>query len=311
MEFLPHTFQLLLAPPAWGKTRLFASWTQAPGAEFLFISPLRALALEVQAANPSVWVALPEELVRLDWEGLAREKPRLVVVWDEVHLVPEWGLTFRHAILDAWYGFCVSGLAGVGFTATLTPATREFLATSLAENHQWLLTGDAGNFAFKTAPTRTLAGPRSGLRELVVAHAGRGRTLIFCATRGEVDQWLADLKDTDVRVWGCKGGETAAFAARLAQGRPPDVIVATSCLSHGVNLPALDRVVILDGSAPHWLRHQMQTRAGRRGESYEVWVRWETESLTLAQRLLAIVRFSGRLLQHRFQQTIRANWYEP
>lgn len=310
MQFLAHTFQLLLAPPAWGKTRLFASWVQHTQTEFLYICPLRALALEVQASNPSVWVALPEELLRLDWEALSREKPALVVVWDEVHLVPEWGLTFRHALLEAWYGFCLSGLAGVGFTATLTPETQQFLEASLCENHEWLLTGDAGNFRYKTPPRKLLAGPVAHLSELVLDPDDEARTLIFCATRGDVDRWLARLREQAISAWGCKGGETRAFSERLAVEAAPRVIVATSCLSHGVNLPTLDRVVILDAAAPAWLVHQMQTRAGRRGEPFEIWMSWRASALVGPQRLLAFWHFSCRLLRVRFHHFIRANWYE-
>ncbi|MFP5457208.1 MAG: helicase-related protein [Bacteriovoracia bacterium] len=310
MQFHSHTFQLLLAPPAWGKTRLFSSWVESSHTEFLYICPLRALALEVQKSNPSVWVALPEELLSLDWEALAQKKPNLVVVWDEVHLVPEWGLTFRHALMEAWYGFCLSGLAGVGFTATLTPQTRHFLEESLCENHEWLLIGDAGNFRYKHEPRAILAGPTTQISELLLDQNDDVRTLVFCATRGDVDRWLVLFGKQSISAWGCKGGETRAFSERLAVEAAPRVIVATSCLSHGVNLPPLDRVVILDAAAPAWLVHQMQTRAGRRGEPYEIWMSWRAASLTGPQRLLAFWRFSCRLLNVRLHHFIRANWYE-
>jgi superfamily II DNA helicase RecQ len=310
MIFIPQTFQLLIAPPAWGKTRLFQSWLAENEARFLLVAPLRALATEIQASCPRAWVALPEELRALDWEALARERPDLVVVWDEVHLVYEWGLSFRHALLEAWYGFCVSGLAGVGLTATLTGEVELFLRDTLRENHHHLLTGDAGNFLFKHRPTGWCWAPRPWVEELLREKLP-GRTLIFCRHRQEVDRWCARFSARGIRAWGCKGGETREFSRRLGTEAPPDVIVATSCLSHGVNLPALDRVVLLDRQAPAWMVHQMRTRAGRRGEAFEVWTTWGVASVPLRHRPRALLRACARVMMNRARTHLSAWCHGP
>lgn len=310
MLFLPQTFQLLIAPPAWGKTHLFQTWVQENASRFLLICPLRALASELKLSCPQAWVVLPEELQNVDWEGLSKKRPDLVVVWDEVHLVSEWGLSFRHAFMEAWYGFCVSGLAGVGLTATLTPSIQNFLSETLRENHEHLLIGDAGNFSFKHRPARWLWAPRSWTEELLEVPL-EGRTLIFCQHRHEVDRWCTRLAEQNIRAWGCKGGETRGFSERLAQEAPPDVIVATSCLSHGVNLPELRRVVLLDKTAPDWMIHQMRTRAGRRGGPFEVWTIWGVGELPGWQRPVALLRALGLVMMNRTRTQLSAWWYGP
>jgi ATP-dependent DNA helicase RecQ len=305
MLFLDQTFSMFIAPPAWGKTYLFRQWSSSNPDQFLFISPLRALAIEVQKSCPDVEVVLPEEILNLDWEELKKQKPDLVVVWDEVHLVFEWGLSFRNAILEAWYGFCVSGLAGIGLTATLTPQADAFFQETLAESHTHLLYGDAGNMNFKFHPEFWFLGPRQWLEELLLQPLS-GRTLVFCHHRHEVDFWCKKLIEENIEVWGCKGGETKEFQERLNVESPPDVIVATSCLSHGVNLPQLRRVIILDQTPPQWMVHQMRTRAGRRGEIFEVWGTLFSQKINFKHLPLAFFRLWVKLMIHRFQNSMKA-----
>jgi len=306
MNFSPGVFHLLIAPPAWGKTRLFREWSTAHPSQYLFISPLRALATEVKALCPGVWVVLPEEILALDWEALAQKKPDLIVVWDEVHLVPAWGESFRHALLEAWYGFCLSGLAGVGLSATVTQELRHFLCETLQESHRAMIEGDAGNFSFKHTPTRYICGPRAWLEEAMVEQ--RGRTLLFCSRRHEVERWCQLLRERNIIAWGCRGGETKEFSERLKAEAPPEWIVATSCLSHGVNLPALSRVIILDEGASEWMRHQMCTRAGRRGEAYEIWLPWSVP-LSWRLRARALLRAVLLVMMGRLSKTMRAWWH--
>ncbi|MBY0518302.1 MAG: hypothetical protein K2P81_15435 [Bacteriovoracaceae bacterium] len=309
MNFPSQVFQLLIAPPAWGKTRLFRQWCENEAERFLYISPLRALAEEVKSLNSKIWVVLPEEILNLNWEEMARAKPNLVVIWDEIHLVPEWGLTFRHAMMESWYGFCLSGLAGVGLTATYNKSTCDFLIESLNQNYSHLLIGDAGNFKFKNPPAKWCVGKKRNIEKLIEEKLS-GRTLIFCESRNEVDQWHRKLSH-QFRVWPCKGGETKIFREKLKHESPPDIIVATSCLSHGINLPQLERVILLSESFPDWLNHQMRTRAGRRGESYEIWCTWNSCDQNLYLRLFSWLRLLKRVKMLELRQAFSAWWYGP
>jgi superfamily II DNA/RNA helicase len=148
------------------------------------------------------------------------------------------------------------------------------------------------------------------LEELLIENLS-GRTLIFCHHRHEVDRWCTQFTNKGIRAWGCKGGETREFSQRLLKEDLPDVIIATSCLSHGVNLPELKRVVLLDKQAPDWMIHQMRTRAGRRGEAFEVWTMWGVGSVPLRQRPGALLRAFVRVMINRARTHLSAWWYGP
>lgn len=297
------SFSLLMAPPAWGKTRLFRQWVGEIPRPFLYISPLRALANEVvgalgdhpglcqtngkltrdawqrwarEAPYARILVVTPEQLPEGIWEELATIVPEAVIVWDEVHLVSLWGESFRSKLLEQWWGYSASGLAGVGLSATVDASLREFLQESLAGLDCDWLEGDAGNFGFKQKPRYRFL-PLSWMPTLLQDQLpdSSGNTLLFCPYRQQVDHWVRLLREQGLSVVGCKGGETADFQMRLTEVSFPVVIVATSCLSHGVNLPSLERVVLLYRETHPAMLHQMLTRGGRKGEAYEVWCPWK------------------------------------
>ncbi len=305
-HFPQHVFQLWIAPPAWGKTKQIMELVKSGEEDFLFISPLRALAIEVKNQCPVLDTVLPEEILNYDWLSLARLKPRLIVIWDEVHLMLKWGESFRPAYLEAWYGFCLSGLRGIGMTATLDDDVKDFLLSTLSHSHTHLLVGDAGNFSFHNKQVRYFLGPKQWREELIPTCT---KTIIFCPHRHQVDQWAERLAREGVRAWGCKGGETRAFQERLSRETVPDIIVATSCLSHGVNLPKLERVVLFDQAAPWWMLHQMQTRAGRRGGTFEVWSSLSHPNVSFISKMRALLRLFIRVMINRFIRTLKAWLY--
>lgn len=274
--------------------------------EFLFISPLRALAIEVKNKCSVLDTVLPEEILNYDWENLAIIRPNLIIIWDEIHLMLRWGESFRPAYLEAWYGFCLSGLRGIGMTATLDDDVNDFIQSTLSHSHTHLLIGDAGNFSFHNPDVTYLLGPKLWREELIPALRN---TIVFCPHRHEVDAWEAQLLQAGVRAWGCKGGETRAFQERLSRESAPEIIVATSCLSHGVNLPRLERTVLLDESAPWWMIHQMQTRAGRRGGKFEVWGSLSHPNVSPYRKMRAFLRLFARVMMSRLRLSLKAWLY--
>ncbi len=310
MDFIAQTFTLLIAPPAWGKTSFLVELMEANPDRYLFISPLRALALEVKSRAPRTWICIPEEILTLDWQGLKAAHPELIVIWDEVHLICEWGLTFRDALIESWLGYCSTGLAGIGLTATFQRQHQEYLNETLSMEFTHLLIGDAGNMEFRFRPRAWLWAPSAWLQRFLLA-APEGRTLIFCRYRGEVDVWVTRLAHRGLEAWGVKGGETRQFQERLASEAAPAFLVATSCLSHGVNLPSLARVVVLDSRVPNWMLHQMSTRAGRRGEAFEVWGDWRLLKRSRHGRIGGLWRFLGRAAQHFLAEALARWWYDP
>lgn len=307
ISFPDQVFQLWIAPPAWGKTHLIRQLVHTSQTEFLFISPLRALAIEVKTQCDVLNTVLPEEILNYDWQALAKSKPDMIVIWDEIHLMKEWGESFRPAYLEAWFGFCDSGLRGIGMSATLTESVKSFLIETLRQNYEFILIGDAGNFSFQNKEINYFLGPRRWRLELIGNYCDQ--TIVFCSHRYEVHQLVYELNQRGINAWGCLGGETKFFQERLAFEPAPQIIIATSCLSHGVNLPSLKRVILLDDSAPWWMIHQMQTRAGRRGGAFEVWGDLRHPNVKLVERIVAFLRLSLRVMILRLNSTTKAWLY--
>jgi superfamily II DNA or RNA helicase len=74
---------------------------------------------------------------------------------------------------------------------------------------------------------------------------------------------------------GCRGGETEGFQQQLLEEKKNNhtgslFIIATSCLSHGINLPSITNVIILYPEHQEEILYQMLGRGGRRGEDYTV-----------------------------------------
>lgn len=335
--FIRNYFFLLTAPPAWGKTRLFRQWVENYQLPFIYISPLRALANEVMSSledhpglmklkgkyDVKTWnqwskvsdkshilVVTPEQLGDFDWQGLADKVPNAVVVWDEVHLLPLWGFEFRDRLLQQWWSYITSGLCGVGLTATADKSFLQFLKNSLMGFGWNLISGDAGNFEFKNRPTSLLSVPSPWLRVLLhdAIDEQNGNTLVFCEHRDEVDQMVEKWSEKGFQVLGCKGGETVRFQEKLINSRGSLVIFSTSCLSHGVNLPRLKRVILLYQEKNPSMFHQMITRGGRKGESFEVLYPWP-DALPVKQKIKSVRQLLGRVFVAQVWQFMGEWWH--
>lgn len=321
--FTKNSFFFLTAPPAWGKTRLFREWVEQYKLPFLYVSPLRALANEVMSSladhpglmklaiknDVETWikwsnitnqshilVVTPEELGEFDWQGLARKVPSAIIVWDEIHLVPHWGFEFRERLLQSWWGYIDCGLCGVGLTATADKEFKGFLLDSLDGKNWTLVLGDAGNFQFKNKPKSILTAPASWIKIIMneCIEEKTGNTLVFCAHRNEVDHQVKYWSQRGIQVLGCKGGETVEFQNRLSRTKGKVVIFSTSCLSHGVNLPSLEHVFVLYEEKNASMFHQMITRGGRKGESFEVLHPWP-ESLPCRDKVQSLCKVLKRV----------------
>jgi superfamily II DNA or RNA helicase len=138
-------------------------------------------------------------------------------------------------------------------------------------NFDQILCLDFGNRRLKNLPSHYLRAPdRKWMLELMFQMKHGQTNLVFCAYRAEVHRLGKQLEEAGYSVWTCVGGEAQAFARRVREETAPDFIVATSVLSHGVNLPVLRRIFILYqiDNIDFWI--QMVARGGRRGEKFEV-----------------------------------------
>lgn len=282
---------LFLAPPAWGKTREVHSILNTHHGRVIYISPLRALAQEFwESVNarlggvylkscgqkvPVYWnymVGTPETLLsvvrKIEWR-----KSDLLIL-DEVHLFYLWGSEFRESLLT--------------FREVVFPEVDKLLSLSATCNRDVLSSYEAevnlnfdenfvlslGNFEIKNRPCLFCESSllKYCLPWLLLSCAGqRKRVLLFVQYRFEVDKWLNWARNRKLKALGCKGGESREFIEVLKQSREVDLIVATTVLSHGVNLPAINVVIINYSVEKLSFLIQMLARGGRRGESFEVY----------------------------------------
>lgn len=290
---------ILTAPPASGKTHLISSLIGDLKQIPLVISPLRALANECLAKwGATCMVMTPEE-----W--LKKQPRSRVVIVDEFHLFFYWGDSFRPAMWEAFFELVQKAELVILLTATLTEEMVAAIRRYSCQFNQ-ILWVDHGNQQLKNKPIRYLkAYSIRWMQEFILEgqHA-RGVKLIFCAYRSQVMDWEKRLKERGFRVWTCVGGEASLFSLKAQSERPPDFIIATTVLSHGVNLPNISQIFFLYQirNLDFWI--QMVARGGRRGESFEVFSLENPHGIKYSGilNLLAILRLSFKM---RFHQKVK------
>ena len=298
---------ILTAPPASGKTHLISSLIEEFEHPFLFISPLRALANECLAKwGESCLVMTPEE-----W--LTKGQSSRVVILDEFHLYFYWGNSFRPKMWEAFYELVQETELVIFMTATLTEEMREEIKTFSCHFDQmtWV---DHGNQRLKNRPHQYYkASSASWMESYLLNHSPQsssGVNLVFCAYRSEVMKWEKLLKQQGFSVWTCVGGEASAFSLKVQTEKPPQFIVATTVLSHGVNLPNISRIFFLYQvkNLDFWI--QMVARGGRKGESFEVFALENPVGIKWSKLFnsLAIARLSLKMKLHHLMKQIE-EWF--
>lgn len=254
---------LLTSPPASGKTFWIKSFHDALQEKLLVISPLRALADECKSRwGDTVSVMTPEE-----WLVKGENFP--IVIFDEIHLLTYWGDSFRPKMWEAFEEICLEAKLVIGLTATFSSELRERLELFTC-HFDHIVWSDHGNLRLKYSPDKYLKLNPSLMERAIVNLAPSGTSLVFCQYRAEVLKWEKKLQREGFRTWICRGGEASAFRKTVEKESPPDFIIATTVLSHGVNLPVISRIFFLYPvkNIDFWI--QMTARGGRTGEKFEV-----------------------------------------
>ena len=266
----------------------------------MVISPLRALANEclIKWGN-SITVMTPEE-----WMMQKKQSP--IIVFDEFHLFFYWGDSFRPRMWEAFYELVQSAELVILLTATLTPTMQEWIKQASCQFDQMLWI-DHGNQRLRNAPTRYYRLETTNqMEKLILGNPPfHGTHLIFCQYRSEVHEWEKRLSRRGHRVWSCVGGEAAAFSHRIQLENSPDFIVATTVLSHGVNLPTISCIYFLYRVEDMNFWIQMVARGGRRGEEFDVFALESPFGIKWSPVLnyLAILRLRIKMnWQHSFKQ---------
>ncbi len=257
---------ILTSPPATGKTYWIQSLTRQVGErEVLIISPLRALANECRLRwGEQVLVMTPEE-----WMKKKRFAP--TVIFDEFHLFFYWGDTFRPLMWEVFYELAAHSSLCILLTATLNTDIEQSIKYygSQFDEMMWF---NQGNQKLKFPPASYLKAPSKYwlYEKMLLQKKSASTSLVFCAFREEVCQMQIKLEKAGYSVWSCVGGESSQFSKKMQESSSPDFIVATTVLSHGVNLPKISNIYFLYEvkNKDFWI--QMVARGGRKGEAYKV-----------------------------------------
>ncbi len=279
---------LIVAPIGSGKTRFIRELSLRLDQPIVFFSPLRSIvdelckyqdvieysgdrldkkgALSLLMQKKVMMVLTPESLNQEAWQLLKRLRPLFVL--DEFHLFYTWGHSFREALRTFIEDLYIERFQVVGLSATISDQVKKdvILDHSLNDNDLYYL--NLGNFQFQNNPSSHKYLKKNELIYLVIIYFifTKKRSIVFVKTRTDVLDVRNYLIRFGVDSSTCIGGESREFYKEGGY-KEKRVIIATSVLSHGVNLGKIDNVFITYHT-DKTLRAQMIGRGGRLGNRY-------------------------------------------
>lgn len=257
---------ILTSPPASGKTYWIAKLKESKKSDkILVISPLRALADECkQMWGTEILVMTPEE-----WLG--KKTFCDVVIFDEFHLFFYWGDSFRPSMWEVFFELSLFSSETYLLTATLSEKMRMEISL-FSSQYDSIFWHDHGNQQLKFKPFSYIKAPDKKWIQKQIENESKQKDvkLIFCQYRDEVMDLETKLSKLGFACLSCIGGESKLMAGKLKSNPHPDFIIATTVLSHGVNLPEIRKIYFLYKveNLDFWI--QMVARGGRNGQKYEV-----------------------------------------
>lgn len=293
---LEHNYAILfIAPPGWGKTRMLIEMISNSNRSWIFISPLRALANEFyqsvkQTIHKTYLVETKREFLQLEVKDfdfkllivtpevfiLDKIGRDVIFVWDEFHLNYYWGDTFRDCLSELYFNIATEMRPILKLTATMSEENLKRWQNECELNYEYFICINIANQCLKNRPQSYFYYPKN-LRKLLFKNLetdllihDKGVTLLFCQYRQQVDRMVSYFQKNGIKVLSCKGGETKDFGKRLMEMPDVALVVATTAISHGVNLPPVHRVYFSYEikNRDFWI--QMVGRGGRRGEQFYV-----------------------------------------
>lgn len=299
-----------IAPTGAGKTSLMLEFFTSNDFHLFYLSPLRALADEleerlindvsksmtkraskaidfsdfiqrIEQGKKTFFVATVEMIPDGFFEELQQQREKVVVVVDEIHLFFHWGEEFRPILLERLYEIKNYQFKQISLTATFSKEHYERLVLDHHFSNEAILILDVGNYGLKKDPNAVhfYSPTQKQMLEkkfwnILKNKKATDTILVFLQFRREVDFLVERLQRHGFEAIGCVSGEVSNFRQNLREimsnGQNPDVIVATTCLSHGVNLPKLSHIFLFYPIAHRDFWVQMVGRGGRRGEDFKV-----------------------------------------
>jgi ATP-dependent DNA helicase RecQ len=287
---------LLIAPTGWGKTTLLIDLVSKSPCRWVYLAPLRALANEfyIRCSKRIKGVVLIKhfheinELIEngIDFKLLIITPELLTpkvykifenntnIVFDEIHLFYYWGDSFREKLIDCYEEILSLNIPVLSLTATMSESLLDRWKEDSKRNHDNSFVINLDNHTLKKDPKTILYIPRSFKNDIYkefLFKKSKYSKLIFCGYRAEVDSLKVSLIKMGFSVVSCIGGETELFQMELSKNNQPDFIIATTAISHGVNLPKISMILFRYQVQNYDFWIQMIGRAGRRGEEFCVY----------------------------------------
>jgi superfamily II DNA helicase RecQ len=286
-----NSFTLLTAPMGWGKTRLIWELLEE-NKKIILICPLRSILDELSSRTDVIVIdggnrdrairkfveseraILLTTVEQFPWEvveSLIEEFDPLFAL-DEFHLFYKWGGDFRPHLYELFRFLILSKARSLGVTATLPLEVEQELQKDLSLNDKKAYYVNLGNFQLRYDPKKQVKFKRELMDEIFLYHCRafrKGRILIFVKTRKEAKEIKYKLLKLGIDCSICLGGEVRDFVSEEYILKKK-VVIATSALSHGVNLENI-RKIFLTYEPPEYLKLQMIGRGGRFGEAFKVY----------------------------------------
>lgn len=297
---IEHCFTLFMAPPGFGKTTSLLKFLEDDSRQIVYLSPLRALKDEFQNRvnefGDRVLVKTVETMSEREWEVIERCPESYVLVFDEFHLFYLWGETFRPKLLECFYRASMTGASLLALSATMNNEILRQVKNSLNHHFSNIYIIDLGNMQLSYTPNRYFLMKNKRVARIFLYQEIKKKEKILCffEYRGEVKRMEKELEKRGVNVISCVGGEAKDFRQKLIKSNP-DIILATSTLSHGVNLPTIRKIFFFYKIDDYDIWLQMAGRGGRDGKGFDVYS-FNTEQLSGFQKYLSWCRTYLRYL---------------
>lgn len=288
-----ETGLIITAPPGWGKTYKLLEALKKTRRKAVFVFPLRALCDEVylQAVKKNMNVCnirkqLDLDILKEDYFDLVLVTPEClnlkvieqlshdyVFIFDEFHLFFYWGDSFRTRMQEILIEVFSHSPACLFLSATMNQELLNRSKDLLELNFESIYHVNFGNQKLKNIPNKIYYYPRpcqNWMLDEIELNRTQGVKLVFCAYRNQVKALEKKWKERGLNVLSCVGGEAQDFILKLQDVESLDIIVATSVVSHGVNLPRICSLYFLYEVENLDFYLQMVGRGGRDGSHFEL-----------------------------------------